>query len=66
MAMTERRPRSFLWVIGPAGPCPQIVFDDPRTGCGGLQIIRDEKLPIDDTRSLDELAADYPAPGEAA
>jgi len=59
--MTDTRPRSFLWVMGPAGPYPQIAYD-PRVGFDGLKIIRDERLKIGDMRSLDELAKAFPAP----
>ena len=59
--MTER-PRSFCWVQYPRGPCPQIIYDDPRVGCEGLTILAETRLEPGDTRSLDQLAAAYPAP----
>lgn len=62
--MVDRRPRSFLWhsVLGIA--FPMIVYEDPRVGCAGLVPISgtERRLHQDDTRTLDQLAADYPAP----
>jgi hypothetical protein len=58
------RPRTFCWVSRNGVPFPQTIFDDPRVGCEhtvpmpGTEI----KLEPDDTRTLDRLAADYPAP----
>lgn len=61
--MTDR-PRTFLWVNRNGVPFPQIVLDDPRVGCADLPVIPGAsiKLEPDDTRSLDQLAAAYPAP----
>lgn len=58
------RPRTFCWVWGLRGPAPQILFDDPRVGPADLPIIAGTaiKLRLDDTQTLDQLAADYPAP----
>lgn len=64
--MTEPRPRTFAWVWGTRGPAPYIIFDDPRVGCEHLNILASRKLDPTDTRSLDQLAHDYPAPAEAA
>lgn len=59
------RPRSFIWqpqLVGP--PMPQIVFDDPRVG--SLEITPRVEIALDpsDTRSLRQLAQDYPRPLE--
>ena len=64
--MTDRRPRTFCWVVGLRGPEPQILFDDPRVGCEGVQVLAERKLDPADARSLNQLAADYPVPSEAA
>jgi hypothetical protein len=42
---------------------PLIVYE-PRVGCAGLIPIPNTELKLDpdDTRTLDQLAADYPAP----
>lgn len=58
------RPRTFCWVTGVAGPAPQLLYDDPRVGCDGLYILASHKLEPTDTRSLTQLARDYPAPPE--
>ncbi|MCC8949312.1 hypothetical protein H8A97_30475 [Bradyrhizobium sp. Arg62] len=63
--MTGNRPRTFCWVTGVAGPAPQVVYDDPRVGCEGLQILASTRLEPTDTRSLTQLACDYPAPQES-
>ncbi|QOZ25335.1 hypothetical protein [Bradyrhizobium sp. CCBAU 51753] len=60
--MTDFRPRTFCWIGGVRGPAPQILFDDPRVGCEGLQILASIRLEPTDTRSLDQLARDCPAP----
>lgn len=57
------RPRSFIWqcnLFGP--PTRQIVFDDPRVGSLDIKPLFEVALDPDDTRTLDELAAAYPAP----
>lgn len=54
------RPRSFCWMPGLRGPAPQIVFDDPRVG--GIKPLAEIKIEPGDTRSLDQLARDYPVP----
>lgn len=59
------RPRTFLWISRNGVPFPQIVFDDPRVGCEGLTPIAGIKLDPDDNRTLDQLAADHPAPATA-
>lgn len=63
--MTDSRPRTFLWANRNGVPFPQIVFE-PRVGCAELPVIKgtEIKLDPDDTRTLDQLAADYPAPKE--
>ena len=63
MAMIHR-PRTFCWVWGARHPFPQIIFEDPRIGCASLKILpgSERKLSLDDGRSLDELAAEYPPP----
>ncbi|MCC8967895.1 hypothetical protein H8A95_37700 [Bradyrhizobium sp. Pear76] len=63
--MTDTRPRTFCWVWGLNGPAPQVLFDDPRVGCEGLTILASTKLEPTDTRSLTQLARDYPAPQES-
>jgi len=64
--MTEHRPHTFAWVQGPKGPMPYIIFNNPRVGCGDLTILAEHPLEIDDTRTIDELVAAYPAPAGAA
>ena len=61
------RPRSFVWVERNGLRFPQIIFNDPRVGCERLPIVKgtERKLEPSDTRSLNQLAADYPAPSEA-
>lgn len=55
------RLRSFYWFAGLRGPQPQIVFDDPRVGETRPPLF-EQKLDPADTRTLDQLAAAYPAP----
>jgi len=58
------RPRTFCWISRNGVPFPQIIFDDPRVGCENTAPIpgTEIKLAPDDTRPLDQLATDYPAP----
>jgi hypothetical protein len=63
--MSEHRPHTFAWVQGPKGPMPYIIFNDPRTGCGDLKILAEYPLEPDDLRTIDQLAAVFPAPMEA-
>ena len=58
------RPRTFCWVWGLRGPAPQILFDDPRVGTDGVTILPGTEIKLDprDGRSLDQLAAECPAP----
>lgn len=65
MAVTERRPHTFAWVQGPKGPMPYIIYNDPRTGCGDLTILKEHLLEDHDARTVDELASAFPAPVEA-
>ena len=58
--MTDRL-RTFVWAWGLRGPQPQILFE-PRVGCEATRILVERKLDPADTRSLNELARDYPAP----
>jgi hypothetical protein len=58
------RPRTFVWVLYPRGPSPQIVFDDPRVGCADLTILGEWKIDPADTRTLEQLAAACPPPSE--
>lgn len=62
--MMTGRPRTFLWHSVLGKPFPMIVFEDPRVGCASLVPIAgtERKLDPSDTRSLDRLARDYPAP----
>lgn len=61
------RPRSFIWQRNSFGPpTPAIVFDDPRAGSLDVKARAEIKLEPNDARSLDELARDYPIPGEIA
>lgn len=62
--MIAARPRSFCWVAGVAGPEPQVVFEDPRVGCASITFLASTKLESTDTRSLTQLARDYPAPSQ--
>lgn len=59
------RPRTFCWVQSLRGPAPQIIFE-PRVGCASTTILPGASIKLDpaDTRTLDQLAADYPAPKE--
>jgi hypothetical protein len=58
------RPRTFVWVSRNGVPFPQIWFDDPRVGCAAEAPMpgTDRKLDPSDNRSLEQLAADHPAP----
>lgn len=60
------RPRSFAWVAGLRGPEPQIIYEDPRTGCAALPILANHPIETDQPLSLELLASIYPAPAEAA
>lgn len=65
--MTESRPSSFIWQRNPFGPpTPQIVYDDPRVGSLDIKPVFEVALDPSDERTLDELAAAYPAPVEAS
>lgn len=58
------RPRSFAWVAGLRGPEPQIIYEDPRTGCGSLPILATHPIAPDDPdgHSLFALSFRFPAP----
>lgn len=58
----SERPRSFAWIAGLTGPTPQIIFEDPRTGCAGLPILATRAITPDDPDSLHLLARLYPPP----
>lgn len=63
--MTDLRPRTFLWHSVLGKPMPMIIYE-PRVGCADLIAIPNTELKLDpdDARTLDQLAADYPAPKE--
>ena len=59
----DNRPRTFCWVSRNGVSFPQIIFE-PRVGCEGLTVMPGTEIKLDpsDTRSLDKLAKNYPAP----
>ena len=61
------RPRSFAWVAGLRGPTPQIIYEDPRTGCAGLPLLATHPIAPDDPHghSLFALSVRFPAPADA-
>ena len=56
------RPRSFAWIAGLRGPEPQIIYEDPRTGCAGLPILASHAIETEQPSSLEMLVSLYPAP----
>lgn len=60
------RPRTFAWVAGLRGPEPQIIYEDPRTGCAALPILASTPIDTDLPISIEQLAYFYPAPREDA
>lgn len=62
------RARTFAWVAGLRGPEPQIIYEDPRTGCSHLPIIASHPIPPDDPHghSIFVLTLRFPAPREDA
>jgi hypothetical protein len=60
------RPRTFAWVAGLRGPEPQIIYEDPRTGCAGLPIMATHKIDSDYPHSIALLRRRFPAPREDA
>lgn len=62
------RPRTFAWIAGLRGPEPQIIYEDPRTGCAGSRIIAQHPIAPDDPHghSLFALSFRFPAPREDA
>ncbi|MET4341994.1 hypothetical protein [Bradyrhizobium sp. RT9a] len=60
------RPRTFAWVAGLRGPTPQIIYEDPRTGCAALPIIESHPIDPEYPHSIALLRRRYPAPLEAS
>lgn len=58
------RPRTFAWVAGLRGPEPQIIYEDPRTGCAALPILESHPIEPDDPlgHSIFAMSFRFPAP----
>lgn len=56
----------LIWIAGLRGPEPQLCYDKPVDGHGKAKpCLSKHRIEDDDSRSLTELAAAYPAPGDA-